>query len=96
MADWKTELDALVKETMAFAKNLRVGPPMPRAIVLEPNRIAEPPVKRIESEREEIRQRVANFKAHQQRFIRELEDHASSEWRRIRASASLLVAPPSR
>ena len=68
---------------------------MPRAIVPEPNRI--PPMKRAYSaEREEIRQRVANFKAHQQRVIRELEDYASSEWRRIRASASLLVAPPSR
>ena len=83
MADWKTELDSLVKETMAFAKNLRVEPPMPRTIV-EPNRI--PPVNGIESEREEIRQRVANFKAHQQRFTREREDHASSEWKRILTS----------
>ena len=83
MADWKTELDALVKETMAFAKSLRVEPPMPRTIV-EPNRM--PPVSRIVSEREEIRQRVANFKAHQQRFIREREDYASSEWKRILAS----------
>jgi hypothetical protein len=83
MADWKTDLDAFVKETMAFAKSLRAEPPMPRAIV-KPNRI--PPVKGIESEREEIRQRVANFKAHQQRFIREREDYASSEWKRILAS----------
>jgi hypothetical protein len=83
MADWKTELDALVKETMAFAKSLRVEPPMPLTID-ERNRI--PLVKGIESEREEIRQRVANFKAHQQRFIREREDYASSEWKRILAS----------
>jgi hypothetical protein len=34
----------------------------------------EPPV----SERDEIRQRVANFKAHQERFIREREDFATS------------------
>jgi hypothetical protein len=82
MADWRTELDSLVKETMAFAKNLRVEPSMPRTIV-EPNRI---PLLGIESEREEIRQRVANFRAHQQRFNREREDHASSEWKRILAS----------
>ena len=63
MTDWKTDLDEFVKETMAFAKSLRVEPPMPRTIV-EPDRI--PPMKGIESEREEIRQRVANFKAHQQ------------------------------
>ena len=40
----------------------------------------------MESEREEIRQRVANFKAHQQRLIREREDFAASEWNRMLAS----------
>jgi hypothetical protein len=83
MADWKTELNALVEETTAFAKSLRVEPPMARTIVA-PNRI--PPVKGIESEREEIRQRVANFKAHQQRFMREREDYVASEWKRMIAS----------
>ncbi len=101
MTDWKTDLDEFVKETMAFAKSLRVEPPMPRTIV-EPDRI--PPVKGIESEREEIRQRVANFKAHQQRFIREREDYAESEWKRTLASQreakkldcrkGFLLAPP--
>jgi hypothetical protein len=84
MADWKTELNAHVEETTAPAKSPRVEPPMARTIVA-PNRI--PPVKGIESEREEIiRQRVANFKAHQQRFIR--ERYAASEWKRM-----LPVAP---
>ena len=46
MTDWKTDLDEFVKETMAFAKSLRVEPPMPRTIV-ESDRI--PPVKGIES-----------------------------------------------
>ena len=85
MADWKTELDAFVEETMAFAKSLRVELPMPRTIV-EPHRM--PPVNRLESEREEIRQRVANFKAHQQRFIRERKDYVASEWKRRLASQS--------
>ena len=85
MADWKTELDAFVEETMAFATSLRVELPMPRTIV-EPHRM--PPVNRLESEREEIRQRVANFKAHQQRFMREREDYAASEWKRMFASQS--------
>jgi len=80
MADWKTELDSLVKETMAFAKSVRVEPSMPRTVV-EPNRM--PPVNWMESEREDIRRRVANFKAHQQRFIREREDYAASEWNRM-------------
>ena len=85
MADWKTELNALVEETNAFVKSIRVQPPMPRTIV-EPIRM--PPVNRLESEREEIRQRVANFKAHQQRFIRERKDYAASEWKRMLASQS--------
>src|ERR1700694_2626959 len=49
MADWRTELDSLVNETMAFAKNLQVEPPIPRTIV-EPNRV--PALKGIESEGE--------------------------------------------
>ena len=91
MADWKTELNAFVEETTAFAKRLRVEPPMPRTIV-EPNRM--PPVNRVESEREEIRQRVADFRAQQQRFIMEREDSASSEWKRIQASLRKTAGSP--
>jgi hypothetical protein len=83
VADWKTELNALVEETTAFAKSLRVEAPMARTIV-EPNRT--PSVNWMASERELIGQRVANFKAHQQRFIRERKDYAASEWKRMLAS----------
>jgi hypothetical protein len=81
MDNWKADLDSLVEETMAFAKSVRVEPPMPRTVV-EPNRV--PPVNWMLSEREEIRQRVAAFKTHQQRFIREREDHAAAELKRMR------------
>jgi hypothetical protein len=74
MTDWKTDLDALVREAMALAKSVRVEPPMPRTIV-EPNRM---PVNPNKSERDEIRQRVSNFKAHQERFAREREEFAAS------------------
>ncbi len=85
MTSWKTDLDALVEATTAFTKSVRVEPPLPRTIV-EPNRM--PPVNLNSSERGEIRQRVANFKAHQQRFIRERKDYAASEWKRMLASQS--------
>jgi hypothetical protein len=85
MAHWKTDLAAFVEETTAFAKSLRLEPPMPRTII-EPNPI--PAVKWIESEREEIRQRVANFRAHQQRLIKDRKDYAASEWERMLASRS--------
>ena len=75
MNNWKTDLDALVEETMAFTKGVRVQLPMPRAVV-EPNRL--PAVNLNNSERDEIRQRVANFKAHQARLAREREDYAAS------------------
>jgi hypothetical protein len=83
MVNWKADLNSLIEETMAFAKSVRVEPSMPRTVV-EPNRM--PPVNWMESEREDIRQRVANFKAHQQRFIREREDYAASEWNRLLVS----------
>ena len=84
MVNWKADLNSLIEETMAFAKSVRVEPSMPRTVV-EPNRM--PPVSWMESEREDIRQRVANFKAHQQRFIRAREDHAASEFKRMLASS---------
>ena len=83
MVNWKADLNSLIEETMAFAKSLHVEPPMPRTIV-EPN--GGPAVKWIDSEREEIRRRVANFKVHQQRLIKEREDYAASEWERMLAS----------
>jgi len=81
MNNWKTDLDALVEETMAFTRGVRVQLPMPRAVV-EPNRL--PAVNLNNSERDEIRQRVANFKAHQERFAREREDYAASLLERMR------------
>lgn len=78
MLDWKANLDTLVEETMTFAKSLRVEPTIPRTIV-EPNRMWAA------SEREEIGYRIANFKAHQQRFKREREDYAASELKRMLA-----------
>jgi hypothetical protein len=80
MTTWKADLDALVEETMAFTKSVRIEPPMPRAVV-EPNRM--PPVNLNNSERDEIRQRVSNFKAHQERFARERDDFAASQLKRM-------------
>jgi hypothetical protein len=87
MTDWKADFDALVQETKAFVKNNRVEP-------LTPLTIIEPPVPRSfvepiglvtlpKSERDEIRQRVANFKAHQERFAREREEFAASLLKRM-------------
>jgi hypothetical protein len=89
MTNWKAEFDALVEETMAFVKNNRVEPSAPRTIleppvpgaVTEPKRL--PLVSLPKSEGDEIRQRVANFKAHQERVAREREEFAASLLKRM-------------
>ena len=83
MLDWKVSLDTLIEETMAFAKSVRAESMMPRTVV-EP--YVAPPVNWTGSEREEIARRVANFKVHQQRFMREREDYAASEFKRMLTS----------
>jgi hypothetical protein len=83
MFDWKVNLDTCIEETMAFANRVRVEPTVPRTDV-EPDRL--PSVNWTGSERGEIARRVANFKAHQQRFIREREDYAASEFKRMLAA----------
>jgi hypothetical protein len=82
MTDWKTDRDALVDEGMAFARTVRQEPPAtdlterPR---LEPMNWGGP-------QREEIRQRVSNFKAHQQRLTKEREDYATSTLKKMSRS----------
>ena len=80
MTNWKADFDRLVEESTAFANKHRVDQPMPRAIV-ELSRL--PPADLNISQREEIRQRVSNFKAHQERFTQEREDFAASQMKRM-------------
>jgi hypothetical protein len=77
MTNLEADLAALIEETMAFAKSVRVEP----HAVAEPNRT--PDVNWIKSERAQIAVRVANFKAHQQRFKREREDYAAAQLKRM-------------
>lgn len=116
MGDWKTERDALVNESMAFARSVRSQQPVPVQQLVPPQRISDdvperrqdltstapaPPDTTFEEiiggrrlepmkwkgpERDDIKQRVANFKAHQQRFNREREDYATSTLERMQAS----------
>jgi hypothetical protein len=94
MTAGKAELESLVKEAMEFAKNNRLEPTVaPRTVVessvptpsnetaapltiIEPSRL--PSIGLLNSERDEIRQRISNFKAHQERFTRERQEYAAS------------------
>jgi hypothetical protein len=86
--DWKLELDALIESTMAFAREVKpqsiselalivrtaeqtlaeTSKPTPLPAVIRPMTLPT-------SERDEIRQRVSNFKAHQEKMAREREQH---------------------
>jgi hypothetical protein len=76
MSDWQAELDALIKTNNLFRQLGQItdwipppaGTPGGRAY-----RACPPLANRNGSEREEIRKRVASFKAHQQRLIRDRE-----------------------
>lgn len=85
MHDWRSELDALVAETMAFAKSLKLEIDRPKP---EPQTVVAPGglswLDYGSSERDEIRKRIESFKAHQERFTREREEYANFLLRRIR------------
>jgi hypothetical protein len=82
MTNWQSELDALMQETIT--KSAGVEPFIPRAVI-EPNRMSS--VNLNSSERDQIRQRVANFKAHQERFARERENFAASLLKEMRGQS---------
>jgi hypothetical protein len=83
MINWKADLDSLLEETMTFARSVGVEPPSKQRPWFEPKM---PLVNWRVSQREEIEQRVAAFKSHQQRLIREREEYAAAQLKRMRAS----------
>jgi hypothetical protein len=82
VTDSKTDRDALVDEGIASARTVRREAPatdLAERSRLEPMNWGGP-------QREEITQRVSNFKAQQQRLIREREAYATSTLRKMKRS----------
>jgi len=86
--DWNRNLDALIESTMAFVKDVKREPipDLPLALRTAEQALADTskpitaratvaPTVWPASERDEIRQRVSNFKAHQEKMAREREDY---------------------
>ena len=83
--DWKRDLDALIESTMAFVKDVKRRQPIPdlplalrtaEQALADTSKPIQPPVSFAPaSERDEIRQRVSKFKAHQEKMAREREDY---------------------
>jgi hypothetical protein len=89
---WMRERDQLIEQTLAFvegvsaARPVRIEPPKK----LEPAKAVEPAkpaaLASMASERAEIERRVANFKANQQKFQREREEHYHAVFSKARAT----------
>jgi hypothetical protein len=97
---WMRERDQLIEQTLAFVEGVAAARPVRTDAAVparvEPTRPVEPP-KPVESaktmgpgfmasERAEIERRVANFKAHQQKFQREREEHYDAIFSKTRAT----------
>ena len=101
--NWKQDLDALIESTMAFARDVqrRPMPDLPVVIRTAEQALADtskpiPPIPTVwrTSERDEIRQRVDNFKAHQEKMAREREDYYLQMKARMLASVPTVVSLP--
>jgi len=98
------ELDALIEITMAYANDVKRRqriPQLPIAVRAAEQALAEtstsvpqsitmPP----RSQRDEIRQRVNNFRAHQEKMAREREDYYLQVKARMVAPLTTISLPP--
>ncbi|WP_298873182.1 hypothetical protein [uncultured Bradyrhizobium sp.] len=89
MGHWKSELDTLLAETLAFSAAIRdqMAQPSPK-YKEEIERIGLKPLDYGGQEREEIVKRVQSFKAHQEKFAREREEYAAAKLSPIKPSRS--------
>jgi hypothetical protein len=89
---WMRERDQLIEQTLAFVEGVAAARPARTepARPVEAPRPAEPPkpaaLDFMASERAEIQKRVANFKAHQQKFQRAREEHYDAVFSKTRAT----------
>jgi hypothetical protein len=98
MGNWKSDLDTLINDTMAMVAAAQATGAVSSLAVAQPLSTPESagatevPARSMKvddaswtatSQREEIRRRVANFKAHQEQWTRERENYANSILKRI-------------
>jgi hypothetical protein len=99
--DWKLELDALIESTMALARDVKARSISDLALDVRaaeqalagtsrpmPLPAAITPMTRPTSERDEILQRVSNFRAHQEKMAREREDYYLQARAKMQAALS--------
>jgi hypothetical protein len=104
MMNLQQELDALIESTLAFANSVKRRQPiadLPVALRMAEQALAntskpiQPSIAMTPaSERDEIRQRVSNFKAHQEKMAREREDYYLQVKARMLAPVPTISLPP--
>jgi hypothetical protein len=108
--DWKKDLDVLMESTLALVKSVKSEPiamqRVPSLHVAEQviaERSEQPmpfvgfePLPLLRSERDEIKQCVASFRAHQHRVAREREDYYLQMKAKTEALIATFAAPPPR
>ncbi|HWN79745.1 MAG TPA: hypothetical protein VNN81_18070 [Bradyrhizobium sp.] len=104
MMNLQRELDALIESTIAFANSVKRRQPvadLPVALRMAEQALADTskPIQpsitiTLASERDEIRQRVSNFKAHQEKMAREREDYYLQVKARMLARVPTISLPP--
>jgi len=108
MMNLQQELDALIESTIAFANSVKRRQPvadLPVALRVAEQALADTskpitaratvaPTVWPASERDEIRQRVRNFKAHQEKMAREREDYYLQVKARMLARVPTISLPP--
>lgn len=94
MNQWMRDRDLLIEETLAFAQRVAAVNPVrieTPTQVKPPNSVAMSPIANPKDklfEREEIRQRVADFKATQSKFQREREEYFKKTMEKVRSKSS--------
>ena len=87
MRDWQAELNELLKQTTNLVRAVEVNAEVRHVPPRSVQPVNPPPVaKSAGSQREEIMKRVAAFKAHQQRAIRDREQYATAVLSRMKAT----------
>jgi hypothetical protein len=86
MNEWMKQRDLLIEEALAFAQAVAANAPKMAVTPVQPSplayaaatplqRLEVAPQDKLDTEGSVIRKRLANFKAHQERFQREREDY---------------------
>jgi hypothetical protein len=102
MNEWMKQRDLLIEEALAFAQTVAANAPKMAVMPAQPSPLAYAPATplqrsvevapqdKLDTEGAVIQKRLANFKAHQERFQREREDYFQKTMAKARTNQRTL------